>query len=76
MGMQEVKLLVWTASGTSTLAVLVCVLVMPQLYWDINQIYDEVGWHWHWQKEKKWNGWAGGWVEKVEKGTARTGRGQ
>ena len=37
----EIKLLVWTASGASTLAVLACVLVLPQLYHDIHSILDE-----------------------------------
>jgi hypothetical protein len=37
------QLLVWTASGASTLAVLACLWAVPQLYWDINQLLDEVG---------------------------------
>jgi hypothetical protein len=40
--MQETKLLVTVASMCSALALFACLIVLPQLYYEINNIHDEV----------------------------------
>ncbi len=40
--MNETKLILIVAAACSTVAVLACLLIVPQLYTVINQIHDEV----------------------------------